>query len=98
MRRRDAKIPAKDEQLDLPFDRRPKTARTNGAEPLSVRVPEAVNGCASWRRNGVAVLAEFRALLSLRSPVSKRWHAIDPDRYFFEGSQSFDLYSQKCVI
>lgn len=42
MRRRDAKTPAKDEQLDLPFDRRPKTARTSGAEPLAVRIPDAV--------------------------------------------------------
>ena len=54
--------------------------------------------CGSWRRNGVAVPADFRALLPLRSPVSKRWRGIDPDRYFFESSQSFDLYSQKCVI
>lgn len=42
MRSREAKTPAKDEQLDLPFDRRPKTARTNGAEPLAVRIPDAV--------------------------------------------------------
>ena len=42
MRRRDAKTPAKDKQLDLPFDRRTKTARTNGAEPLAVRIPDAV--------------------------------------------------------
>lgn len=42
MRRREAKASAKDEQLDLPFDRRPRTARTNGAEPLAVRIPDAV--------------------------------------------------------
>lgn len=42
MRSREAKTPAKDEQLDLPFDRRPKAARTNGAEPLAVRIPDAV--------------------------------------------------------
>lgn len=42
MKRREAKSPAKDAQLDLPFDRRPKTARTNGAEPLAVRIPDAV--------------------------------------------------------
>jgi len=42
MSRREAKTPAKDEQLDLPFDRRPRTARTNGAEPLAVRIPDAV--------------------------------------------------------
>lgn len=42
MRRRDTKTPAKDEQLDLPFDRRPKTARTNDIELLAVRIPDAV--------------------------------------------------------
>lgn len=42
MRRREAKASAKDEQLDLPFDRRPRMARTNGAEPLAVRIPDAV--------------------------------------------------------
>ncbi len=42
MTRREAKASAKDEQLDLPFDRRPRTTRTNGAEPLAVRIPDAV--------------------------------------------------------
>lgn len=42
MRRREAKPPASDEQLALPFDRRPKAARSNGAEPLAVRIPDAV--------------------------------------------------------
>jgi excisionase family DNA binding protein len=42
MKRREAKLPASDEQLDLPFDRRPKATRTNGAEPLAVRIPDAV--------------------------------------------------------
>ncbi|MBF9150386.1 helix-turn-helix domain-containing protein [Novosphingobium jiangmenense] len=42
MRRREAKASAKDEQLDLPFDRRTRRARTNGAEPLAVRIPDAV--------------------------------------------------------
>ncbi len=42
MKRREAKSPASDEQLDLPFDRRPKATRTNHAEPLAVRIPDAV--------------------------------------------------------
>jgi excisionase family DNA binding protein len=42
VKRRDTKKPACDEQLDLPFDRRPKATRTNGAEPLAVRIPDAV--------------------------------------------------------
>lgn len=42
MKRRDAKSPASDEQLALPFDRSPKATRTNGAEPLAVRIPDAV--------------------------------------------------------
>lgn len=42
MKRRDAKSAASDEQLDLPFGRRPKANRTNGAEPLAVRIPDAV--------------------------------------------------------
>lgn len=42
MKRRQAKSPASDEQLDLPFDGRPKATRTNGAEPLAVRIPDAV--------------------------------------------------------
>src|SRR3546814_6225561 len=42
MKRREAKSPASDEQLALPFDRSPKAIRTNGAEPLAVRIPDAV--------------------------------------------------------
>ena len=42
MKRREAKSPVSDEQLDLPFDRRPKATRTNHAEPLAVRIPDAV--------------------------------------------------------
>lgn len=42
MKRREAKPPASDEQLALPFDLRPKTTRSNGAEPLAVRIPDAV--------------------------------------------------------
>jgi len=42
MKRREAKSPASDEQLDLPFDRRPKATRSSGAEPLAVRIPDAV--------------------------------------------------------
>ena len=42
MKRRGAKSPASDEQLALPFDRRPEATRTNGAEPLAVRIPDAV--------------------------------------------------------
>ena len=43
MKRREAKSPVSDEQLDLPFDRRPKATRTNHAEPLAVRTPDAVS-------------------------------------------------------
>ena len=43
MKRREAKSPVSDEQLDLPFDRRPKATRTNHAEPLAVRIPDAVS-------------------------------------------------------
>lgn len=42
MKRREAKPPACDEQLALPFDGSPKATRTNGAEPLAVRIPDAV--------------------------------------------------------
>lgn len=42
MKRRDAKSPATDEQLALPFYRSPEATRTNGAEPLAVRIPDAV--------------------------------------------------------
>ena len=42
MKRREAKSPVSDEQLDLPFGRRPKATRSNGAEPLAVRIPDAV--------------------------------------------------------
>ena len=42
MKRREAKPPASDEQLALPFDCRPKATRSNGAEPLAVRIPDAV--------------------------------------------------------
>jgi hypothetical protein len=42
MKRREAKSPASDEQLALPFDRSAKAARSNGAEPLAVRIPDAV--------------------------------------------------------
>ena len=42
MKRRDAKSPDSDEQLALPFDRSPKATRSNGAEPLAVRIPDAV--------------------------------------------------------
>lgn len=42
MKRRETKPSTSDEQLDLPFDRRPKATRTNGAEPLAVRIPDAV--------------------------------------------------------
>lgn len=42
MKHREAK-PAKGEaQLDLPFKGSPKTPRSNGAEPLAVRIPDAV--------------------------------------------------------
>ncbi len=42
MKRREVKAPASDEQLDLPFDRRPKATRCSSAEPLAVRIPDAV--------------------------------------------------------
>ena len=42
MKRREAKSLVRDEQLALPFDRSPKAIRTNGAEPLAVRIPDAV--------------------------------------------------------
>lgn len=42
MKRREAKSSASDEQLDLPFDRGRRAPRTNGAEPLAVRIPDAV--------------------------------------------------------
>lgn len=42
MKRREARSPASDEQLALPFDRSPKATRSNGAEPLAVRIPDAV--------------------------------------------------------
>ena len=42
MRRREAKPPASDEQLALPFDRCSKVTKSNGAEPLAVRIPDAV--------------------------------------------------------
>lgn len=42
MKRRETKSPASDEQLALPFDRSPKVTRSNGAEPLAVRIPDAV--------------------------------------------------------
>ena len=37
-----SKPPASDEQLALPFDRRPNATRSNGAQPLAVRIPDAV--------------------------------------------------------
>ncbi len=42
MKRRKAKTLARDQEPNLPFDGRPKTERTNGAEPLAVRIPDAV--------------------------------------------------------
>ena len=42
MKRQEAKSAVTDEQLSLPFDRSPKTTRANGAEPLAVRIPDAV--------------------------------------------------------
>ena len=42
MKRREAKSAASDEQLALPFDRSPKATRSNGAEPLAVRILDAV--------------------------------------------------------
>ena len=40
--KREAKSPASDEQLALPFDGSPKATMSNGAEPLAVRIPDAV--------------------------------------------------------
>ena len=42
MKRREAKPATGETQLDLPFNGRPKGARSNGAEPLAVRIPDAV--------------------------------------------------------
>jgi excisionase family DNA binding protein len=42
MKRREAKSSASEEQLALPFDHRPNATRSNGAEPLAVRIPDAV--------------------------------------------------------
>ena len=42
MKRWEAKSPASDEQLALPFDRSPMATRSNGTEPLAVRIPDAV--------------------------------------------------------
>lgn len=42
MKRREAKSPASAGQLALPFDCSPRATRTNGAEPLAVRIPDAV--------------------------------------------------------
>ena len=42
MKRREAMPSINNEQLALPFDRSPKATRTNGAEPLAVRIPDAV--------------------------------------------------------
>lgn len=42
MKRREATPANGETQLDLPFHSRPKATRTNGAEPLAVRIPDAV--------------------------------------------------------
>lgn len=42
MKSREPRSPISDGQLALPFDRSPKATRSNGAEPLAVRIPDAV--------------------------------------------------------
>ncbi|MBA4040292.1 MAG: hypothetical protein C0474_00510 [Sphingobium sp.] len=42
MKRREAPPANGETQLDLPFNSRAKAPRTNGAEPLAVRIPDAV--------------------------------------------------------
>ena len=42
MKRREAKQANGEAQLDLPFNGRPQAPRSNGAEPLAVRIPDAV--------------------------------------------------------
>ena len=42
MKGRETNSRASDEQLALPFDRSPKATKSNGAEPLAVRIPDAV--------------------------------------------------------
>lgn len=42
MKRREATPANREAQLDLPFNGRPNAPRSNGAEPLAVRIPDAV--------------------------------------------------------
>ena len=64
MKRREAKSPASDEQLALPFDRSAKAARSNGAERLAVRIPDAVRmtGIGRSKLNELIALGDLETI------------------------------------